>query len=101
LVVEKKILKTPLAKRMFPYSPKNRKAKLNPLYSILNPETNSLSPSAKSKGARFVSHKKRKKNTPPIKRQKIAFFLPSTKREKSNDLTQKRGKKTNVIRQIS
>ena len=40
---------------IFPYS--DRKIIANPplLYSVLNPETNSDSPSAKSKGARFVS----------------------------------------------
>lgn len=40
---------------MFPYSAINKKAKRDPPYSTLNPETSSLSPSAKSKGARFVS----------------------------------------------
>ena len=34
-----------------------RKANSPPPYSILNPDTNSDSPSAKSKGARFVSAK--------------------------------------------
>ena len=33
------------------------KAKVVPLYSTLNPDTNSDSPSAKSKGARLVSAK--------------------------------------------
>jgi len=33
------------------------KAKVAPLYSVLNPETNSDSPSAKSKGVRLVSAK--------------------------------------------
>jgi len=36
-------------------SAKNSKPKLPELYSILNPDTNSLSPSAKSNGARLVS----------------------------------------------
>jgi len=40
---------------IFPYSPKKRKAKIILLYSVLNPETSSLSPSAKSKGERLVS----------------------------------------------
>lgn len=39
-------------KRIDIYSPKNNKAKLEALYSVLNPETNSDSPSAKSKGVR-------------------------------------------------
>lgn len=44
-----------LINKILPYSAINRNAKLDPPYSILNPETNSLSPSAKSKGARLVS----------------------------------------------
>lgn len=40
---------------MLAYSPKNNKAKSPPPNSMLNPETNSDSPSAKSKGARLVS----------------------------------------------
>ena len=37
------------------YSVKKIKEKLNELYSVLNPDTNSDSPSEKSKGDRFVS----------------------------------------------
>lgn len=44
-----------LKKRMLVYSAIKIKAKFPDLYSVLNPETSSLSPSAKSKGARFVS----------------------------------------------
>ena len=44
-----------LIKRILPYSAINRNANSPPPYSILNPETNSDSPSAKSKGARLVS----------------------------------------------
>lgn len=44
-----------LINRILPYSAINKKANLYPPYSILNPETNSLSPSDKSKGARLVS----------------------------------------------
>jgi len=40
---------------MCAYSAKKNKAKVIPGYSILNPETNSLSPSVKSKGALLVS----------------------------------------------
>lgn len=40
---------------MFIYSAIKIIAKVPPEYSVLNPETNSLSPSAKSKGVRFVS----------------------------------------------
>jgi len=42
-------------KRIFDISAKNNRPNLPDLYSILNPDTNSLSPSAKSKGARLVS----------------------------------------------
>lgn len=40
---------------MFDISAKNKSPKPPELYSMLNPETSSDSPSAKSKGARFVS----------------------------------------------
>jgi len=40
---------------MFDISARKSSPNLPELYSILNPETNSLSPSAKSKGARLVS----------------------------------------------
>ena len=40
---------------MLAYSARKINANLPPLYSILNPETNSDSPSAKSKGARLTS----------------------------------------------
>jgi hypothetical protein len=40
---------------IFPYSDKKIIAKPPLLYSVLKPETNSDSPSAKSKGARLVS----------------------------------------------
>jgi len=52
--------KTPLKvhmNRILAISAKNNKPNLPELYSILKPETNSLSPSAKSKGARFVSER--------------------------------------------
>jgi hypothetical protein len=39
------------------YSPRNKKANTIPGYSTLNPETNSDSDSAKSKGALYVSAK--------------------------------------------
>jgi len=37
------------------YSPKNKNAKIFPLYSVLKPDTNSDSASLKSNGARWVS----------------------------------------------
>ncbi len=55
----KKILVSIDRNIIFPYS--DRKIIANPplLYSVLNPETNSDSPSAKSNGARLVSATKR------------------------------------------
>ena len=49
--IEEKILIT----KILPYSAKKSKANPPPPYSTLKPETNSDSPSAKSKGARLVS----------------------------------------------
>lgn len=46
-----------LINKILEYSAKNKKANDFLLYSILNPETNSDSPSEKSKGVRFVSAK--------------------------------------------
>jgi len=43
-----------------PYSEIKIKENNPPLYSVLNPETNSDSPSAKSKGERLVSAKQTK-----------------------------------------
>jgi hypothetical protein len=48
LVIREKI-------KTIPYSLKKIKTKIEELNSVLNPEINSLSPSAKSKGARFTS----------------------------------------------
>lgn len=42
-------------RRMLAYSARKNKAKGPPAYSTLNPETNSDSPSVRSKGARLVS----------------------------------------------
>lgn len=41
--------------RMFEYSARKNMANIPPVYSTLNPETSSDSPSVKSKGVRFVS----------------------------------------------
>jgi len=41
--------------RMFAYSAIKMRANIPPLYSTLNPDTSSDSPSAKSNGVRFVS----------------------------------------------
>lgn len=48
------LVSSPISK-ILPYSVMNRKENSPPLYSMLNPETSSDSPSARSKGARFVS----------------------------------------------
>ena len=42
-------------RRIFAYSARKNRAKGPPAYSTLNPDTNSDSPSVRSKGARFVS----------------------------------------------
>jgi len=44
--------------KIIEYSPRNNKVKEEEEYSVLNPLTNSDSPSVKSKGARFVSAKR-------------------------------------------
>ena len=53
----KKIDDRSLIIKIFVYSAIKIRANRPPLYSILNPETNSDSPSAKSNGERFVSAK--------------------------------------------
>jgi len=50
-----KITVSNLINRIFVYSAIKMRANIPALYSTLNPETNSDSPSAKSKGVRFVS----------------------------------------------
>lgn len=52
---KKKMLVSRLMNKMFMYSAIKINANVPPLYSVLNPETSSDSPSAKSNGARFVS----------------------------------------------
>lgn len=67
------------------YSPKNSKVKEIEEYSVLNPLTNSDSPSVKSKGARLVSakeetnHNGRIKNHPLIKEEKRFLSLREKK----------------------
>lgn len=57
---------------MLAYSAKKIKENFKPPYSTLNPETNSDSPSAKSKGARLVSttHLVKKKNIIKVTKKK-------------------------------
>ncbi len=67
--------------KIIPYSPKNNKTNPILLISILNPLISSLSPSAKSKGARLVSDKINKNQIKKLKKQKnlkveiLKFFL--------------------------
>lgn len=56
-ILIKIILVNNLITKIFIYSAIKIMANKPPLYSILNPDTNSDSPSAKSKGVRFVSAK--------------------------------------------
>ena len=56
--------------KIIPYSPKKRSTNPTLPISILNPLISSLSPSAKSKGARFVSDKINKNHTTKLKKQK-------------------------------
>lgn len=55
LVLKKITLVNQLSATIIPYSPTKMYANLVLLYSMLNPEISSDSPSAKSNGARFVS----------------------------------------------
>lgn len=54
-VPRKRIVDRVFINKMFAYSARKKSANGPPAYSTLNPETNSDSPSVKSKGARFVS----------------------------------------------
>jgi hypothetical protein len=54
---ENKITVNNLIIKIFAYSAIKIRANMPPLYSILNPETSSDSPSARSNGVRFVSAK--------------------------------------------
>ena len=56
-----------LINKIFIYSAINKKANLPPLYSVLNPDTSSDSPSAKSKGVRLVSAKAVTNQINPLK----------------------------------
>jgi|ERR1044071_1061661 hypothetical protein len=54
-IPEKIIVVRRLINKMLAYSAMKISANIPPLYSTLNPDTNSDSPSAKSNGERFVS----------------------------------------------
>lgn len=60
---KKKILNNKLINKILAYSAKKIKANPPLLYSTLNPDTNSDSPSAKSKGVRLVSAKEVQNHT--------------------------------------
>lgn len=66
---------------IFPYSDKKIIAKPPLLYSVLNPDTNSDSPSAKSNGARLVSainkHIQHKNHIGLIKTNNHTLFVKS------------------------
>ena len=61
----KRTTKRTLIKRILAYSDIKIKANPPALYSVLNPETNSDSPSAKSKGVRLVSAKQEANQSKP------------------------------------
>lgn len=56
--------------KIIPYSPRNNKTNPTLPISMLNPLINSLSPSAKSKGARLVSDKINKNQIKKLIKQK-------------------------------
>jgi len=68
-----KIKKEPIKEntKIIPYSPKKRSTKPTLPISILNPLISSLSPSAKSKGARLVSDKINKNHTKKLRKKNI------------------------------
>lgn len=67
-----KIKKDPIKEntKIIPYSPKKRSTNPTLPISMLNPLISSLSPSAKSKGARLVSDKIKRNHTRKLKKQK-------------------------------
>ena len=82
------------------YSPKNSRVKGKEEYSVLNPLTNSDSPSVRSKGARLVSTKiiktqqGRKKKLPITYSLKEREGFEEEKEKLKNILTPLRKKKT-------
>jgi len=80
MVIKNQNLVTVDKKIILPYSDKKIIANPPLLYSVLNPDTNSDSPSAKSKGARLVSaiivlNQKTKKKQVSIKKNCILYFF--------------------------
>lgn len=74
LVPKRKKLITNLSSRILAYSAIKIKANPTLPYSMLNPETSSDSPSAKSKGVRLVSAKEEIKNIITIGIKIISFL---------------------------
>lgn len=70
---------------MLIYSAMKMRAKAPPLNSVLNPETSSDSPSAKSNGVRFVSARVEINHIMAIggRRNKVGIFIVVTRWEKS------------------
>lgn len=54
---QNRITNSPLINSILPYSARKKSANIPALYSVLNPDTSSDSPSAKSNGVRPVSAK--------------------------------------------
>lgn len=82
-------------KRIIPYSPKNKKTKPELPNSILKPLISSLSPSAKSKGARLVSE------TIKINQNIKKIQNPNPEKDKEKELQITRKEKTKIAKQIS
>lgn len=86
--------------RIFKYSAIKIRAKVPLLYSVLNPETNSDSPSEKSKGVRLVSAKIVQNQTinkgKHIKKTAIEKLLCSSQKSKFTKIT----KDPNIIKDI-
>lgn len=73
--------KSKLINKILPYSAKENKANPAALYSVLNPETSSDSPSVKSKGVRLVSARAEINHTKTKGGQRnINFWLSSFKK---------------------
>lgn len=90
---EKKIVVKRLINRIFVYSAIKISAKAPPLYSVLNPETSSDSPSERSKGVRLVSAKDvaNQINTEGSSRIIIQEYEERLISERSNDIIRIKG----------
>lgn len=75
-----------------PYSDKKRNAKYIPEYSVLKPETSSLSDSLKSKGARWVSANVQINQRGKRKKEKRDDWTRRERIEKDSRINNKRTK---------